>query len=113
MPISSAKIRRCSFYLRPNWQGILRKGARGVGITRKRKFRPDDEKLRELILLISEWSQRDPKFGAIKLNKLLFYCDFSAYLTYGTPITRQEYFALEKGPAPRRLKPITEKMKEK
>ena len=78
---------------------------------RKRKIRPDDEKLRELILLISEWSQADPKFGAIKLNKLLFHCDFSAYLTYGIPITGQEYFALPQGPAPRRLKPITEKMK--
>jgi hypothetical protein len=37
--------------------------------------RPDDEKLRQMILLISEWSQADPKFGAIKLNKLLFHAD--------------------------------------
>ena len=40
-----------------------------------------DEKLRELIVLISEWSQADPKFGAIKLNKLLFHADFSSFLT--------------------------------
>src|ERR1700689_1459638 len=77
----------------------------------KPKPRPNDEKLRELILLISEWSQVDPKFGAIKLNKLLFHADFSAFLTTGEPITGQEYFALEQGPAPRHLKPVTEKMK--
>ena len=76
----------------------------------KRRFHPNDTKLRELILLLAEWSQADPKFGAIKLNKLLFHADFSAFLTYGEPITGQEYFALPQGPAPRRLKPMTELM---
>jgi hypothetical protein len=49
--------------------------------TPKHNIRPNDAKLRELILLISEWCQADPKFGAIKLNKLLFHADFSAFLT--------------------------------
>lgn len=80
---------------------------------KKQTISPDDDKLRELILLIAEWSAADPKFGSIKLNKLLFHCDFSAYLTYGAPITGQEYFALKQGPAPRRLVPITEQMKKK
>src|SRR5713226_5196074 len=79
----------------------------------KKKIEPNDEKLRELILLIAEWSQADQKFGAIKLNKLLFHCDFSAFLTFGEPITGQEYFALPQGPAPRHLKPIAEKMEKK
>jgi hypothetical protein len=79
----------------------------------KSRIYPNDEKLKELILLISEWSQADEKFGAIKLNKLLFHSDFSAFLTFKKPITGQEYFALAQGPAPRRLKPITEKMKAK
>lgn len=77
----------------------------------KAQIRPSDEKLRELILLISEWSQADPKFGAIKLNKLLFHADFSSFLTYGEPITGQDYFKLPQGPAPRRLKALTESMK--
>ena len=76
----------------------------------QQKVRPNDSKLRELILLISEWCQADPKFGAIKLNKLLFHADFSAFLTYEEPITGQEYFKLPQGPAPRRLKAITEAM---
>lgn len=75
-------------------------------------FKPDDKKLRELILLIATRSQNDPTFGAVKLNKLLFQCDFSSYLTYGTPITGQEYFALKQGPAPRRMKPVTDDMVE-
>lgn len=79
----------------------------------KLKVRPSDEKLGELILLISERSQDDPTFGAVKLNKLLFYCDFRAYLTFGNPITGQEYFALKNGPAPRRLLPVTSKMSQK
>jgi hypothetical protein len=77
---------------------------------RRRRFRPDNEKLAQLILLISERSEDDPTFGSVKLNKLLFHCDFSAYLTFGVPITGQEYFALPQGPAPRRLIPVTKRL---
>ena len=76
------------------------------------EFQPDDDKLKELILLISARSEGDSTFGAVKLNKLLFYCDFSAYLTFGAPITGQEYFALPQGPAPRRMKPVSDDMVE-
>jgi len=77
------------------------------------RFKPDDRKLAELILLIAKRSEGDPAFGAVKLNKLLFHCDFSAYLTFGKPITGQEYFALKNGPTPRRLLPVTEKMEKR
>ena len=72
---------------------------------------PDDEKLRELILYIAYLSERDRNFGAVKLNKLLFYSDFLAYQKFGRAITGQEYQALPKGPAPKRLKPVIERMK--
>ena len=77
----------------------------------KRQQRPDDEKLRELILYVSTLSEYDPNFGATKLNKLLFYTDFLAYQKFGSAITGQEYQALPQGPAPKRLKPIIERMK--
>jgi len=64
-------------------------------------IKPNDEKFRELLLFIAERSEKDPHFGAIKVNKLLFYCDFLAYLTLGQPITGHEYFALKQGPAPK------------
>lgn len=69
-------------------------------------FTPNDEKLKELILYIALKCECDPNFGAIKLNKILFYSDFEAYAQTGMPITGQEYQRLERGPAPRRLMPL-------
>jgi hypothetical protein len=76
-----------------------------------RRQRPDDEKLRELILYLVSLSARDENFGAVKLNKLLFYADFLAYQRFGRAITGQEYQALPQGPCPRRLVPVVERMK--
>jgi hypothetical protein len=71
---------------------------------------PNDAKLRELILYIARRSERDERFGATKLNKLLFFADFLAYVKLGSSITGQEYQKLPNGPAPRRLLPITKQM---
>ena len=67
---------------------------------------PNDAKLRELILYVSRKLEGDETFRAVKLNKVLFYADFMAYLRTGCSITGQEYQALPQGPAPRRLIPI-------
>ena len=61
----------------------------------------DDEKLKELILFLARESEGDATFGAVKLNKELFYSDFLSYLHYGKSITGHEYIALERGPAPK------------
>lgn len=74
------------------------------------RIKPNEEKFRELLLFIARRSEGDPRYGAIKLNKLLFYCDFLAYLKLGHPITGQPYFALENGPAPRYLVRVREQM---
>ena len=55
------------------------------------KYKPDDNKLRELVLYIAVLSEGDPAFGKVKLNKLLFFADFTAYLSFGKPITGHEY----------------------
>jgi hypothetical protein len=73
-------------------------------------IRPDDEKLRELILYIATRCEGDPYFGKTKLNKILFYADFAAYAELGEPITGQDYMRLPHGPAPRRMKPMLEAM---
>ncbi|HEX8450936.1 MAG TPA: Panacea domain-containing protein [Longimicrobium sp.] len=70
----------------------------------------DDEKMAELILYISDRSQLDPPYGAIKLNKILFYADFLHYAKHGRPITGQEYMKLNQGPAPRRLVPVRKRL---
>jgi hypothetical protein len=76
----------------------------------KARAAANDTKMKELILHVAEASQADEKFGAQKLNKILFYADFLSYLQRGKSITGQEYFALSEGPAPKRLLPIREAM---
>lgn len=61
-----------------------------------------EEKLRELILYIAQKSKTDPRCGAVKLNKLLYYADFSAYRLLGRAITGAEYQHLKKGRRPER-----------
>ena len=65
-----------------------------------------DRRLAELILYIAEKCERDPNFGATKLNKILAFADFSAYFETGRPITGAEYMRLPQGPVPRRLRPV-------
>jgi len=59
-----------------------------------------EEKLKELAIHIAVKSQYDPSFGSVKLNKLLFYCDFRAFERFGKPITGVTYRKLEYGPCP-------------
>lgn len=73
---------------------------------------PSDEKLKELILFIARRSEDDPKFGSVKLNKLLFFSDFAAYARLGTSITGQAYQKLANGPCPKRLIPVKEQLEQ-
>jgi hypothetical protein len=81
-----------------------------VKITDKSQLNAKDRRLRELALYIAEKSSGDESFGATKLNKLLFYSDFLAYLNFDEPITGVDYFRLPKGPAPKRWIPIRDSM---
>ena len=71
-----------------------------------------EPRLRELILYVSQRSASDLRFGAVKLNKILFYSDFLSYAMFGRPISGAEYQKLEKGPVLRRFKSIRQKMVE-
>jgi len=59
------------------------------------------DKFRELIVYIASRSEEDQRFGAVKLNKLLYYSDFTAFSVLGKPITGASYQNLHEGPAPR------------
>lgn len=74
--------------------------------------RPNDQKLGELIVYIAQQCEGDEQFAAIKLNKLLFFADFTHYLLYGKSITGHEYQKLPQGPAPRRFLPVQRAMQE-
>ena len=89
----------------------VKKNRSGVAMRiKQRKFEASDRKLKELILYVALKSQQDPNFGATKLNKILFYADFNAYVRLGKSITGQDYQALAQGPAPRRMLPLCEQM---
>jgi hypothetical protein len=64
------------------------------------------KKTKELILYICKKSENDPKFGSMKLNKILFFSDLLAYRKTGKSITGQEHQNLPLGPALRCLVPI-------
>ncbi len=78
----------------------------------RRNPRYDKAKFRELVLYVAEKSADDPHFGAVKLNKLLFYADFASYQNTGEPITGSRYQKLEFGPAPRPLLPVLKELEE-
>ena len=67
-------------------------------------------KLKELMLHIADRCSEDSTFGATKLNKILWWSDFSMYRKTGTPITGVEYQKLPNGPAPRKLMPMRKAM---
>jgi hypothetical protein len=74
---------------------------------------PNDQKFAELILYVCRQSEGDAPFGAVKLNKILFYSDFIAYLQFGEAITWQPYRRLKNGPVPKRLLPVVRRMEQK
>lgn len=68
------------------------------------------QRFRELILYISKECQNDHWFGAVKLNKILYYSDFRAFERFGVPLTGVRYFRLPKGPAPKMLVPVRDEL---
>lgn len=62
------------------------------------------------MLYIASKCAEHPKFGATKLNKILFFSDFLAFRRDGTAITGATYMKLKHGPGPRRLLPVQERL---
>lgn len=60
-----------------------------------------EDKFKKLILYIAKNSVDDQHFGAVKLNKILYFSDFNAYRELGNSITGADYQHLTEGPAPR------------
>lgn len=70
------------------------------------------DKLRELVIYIANKCEDDPKFGAVKLNKILFYADFISFAEYGEPVTGVKYRKFQQGPVPTILKRVRTEMEE-
>jgi hypothetical protein len=68
------------------------------------------QKLRELILYISERCEFDPHYGATKLNKIVLFVDVLSYLRYGISITGTQYMKEKYGPVPVHMIQILDEM---
>ena len=66
----------------------------------------DEKRLRELVLYIASKCWDDKHYGVVKLNKILFYSDFSAYRIRGKAITGAVYRKYPNGPAPALMKKV-------
>jgi len=75
------------------------------------QLRDKDRKMAELILYVVHRSKEDLRLDATKLNKILFYADFTSYARTGRSITGHTYRKLEHGPAPRPLLQIRNTMR--
>ncbi len=70
----------------------------------------DERKFKELLLYVAHRLSGDRAGGSTKLNKVLFFADFTHVRRTGTAITGAEYQKLPQGPAPRRLLPVREQL---
>lgn len=77
-------------------------------------FGSDDQastdRLRQLILYVADKCDTDPSFGAVKLNKILFFADFISFAEHGEPITGVKYRKYRNGPVPTVLKRLRGEM---
>ncbi|MDE2852530.1 MAG: Panacea domain-containing protein [Chloroflexota bacterium] len=65
-----------------------------------RKFKPNRQKMRQLILYISQNCARQSSYGKTKLFKTLYFADSLSFLHSGEPITGWRYVRLPYGPFP-------------
>ena len=74
------------------------------------KIAPDDGKLAELTLYVAAKCGLDQHYGVLKLNKILFYADFTAFKVHGRSITGAQYRKYPHGPAPACMKYLRHKL---
>ena len=61
------------------------------------------DRLRQLIIYVAQRCEKAERFGAIKLNKILWRADFQSFARRRIPVTGREYKRLEMGPAPKEM----------
>jgi hypothetical protein len=82
-----------------------------MGMDAARERARQKDRLKALILLVSERERDDEYFGSIKLNKILFNIDFKTYAHRGESITGHEYQAEKLGPVLTAMVAVVDEMK--
>lgn len=70
-------------------------------------------RLREAVLYVCKKCVDAPYFGLTKLNKILWYADFTSFAERAQPVTGREYQRLDFGPAPIEMRPLLNEMQHK
>jgi hypothetical protein len=66
-----------------------------------------------MILYVAQKCETAPRFGAIKLNKIIWKADFDSFAARGLPVTGREYKRQKYGPVPSEIGHLhTEMLKE-
>jgi len=63
-------------------------------------------RLRQMILYVARECRTAPRFGGIKLNKIIWRADFESFAARGRPVTGRPYQRLKLGPAPKEMLPV-------
>jgi hypothetical protein len=77
---------------------------------RTRRFAFDREKFKRLVHYVIWRAGGRDGFGAVKLNKILWFSDARAFMLRGKPITGASYIREKWGPVPRPMMPIREEL---
>jgi hypothetical protein len=75
-----------------------------------RKFAFDREKFKRLVHYVIWRAGGRDGFGAVKLNKVLWFSDARAFMLRGKPITGASYIREKWGPVPRPMLPIRQEL---
>jgi hypothetical protein len=72
--------------------------------------RYDEAKFTELVLYVAERLRTDRAGGATKLNKIVFFAEFTHLRRHHAVISGCEFQKLDHGPAPRQLVPVRRRL---
>ncbi len=68
------------------------------------------DRLRQMILYVSQRCAAARYFGLVKLNKIIWRADFDAFAARGVPVTGRPYQRLQFGPAAKEMLPVHSEM---
>lgn len=74
--------------------------------------RAQAKKFKELVIYVAQKSSDDPKFGSIKLNKIVAYSDMVHFANTGKSITGVSYMKQPMGVVARCMKPVLSELSE-
>lgn len=64
------------------------------------------DRLKQAILYVAKHCEKSMRFGAVKLNKIIWKADFDSFAARGIPVTGRPYKRQKLGPVPYEMPPV-------